>query len=194
MSQKCLAMKTLFHHKFVRNLLLILFVLVLPQTIFSQIEDNENPTYPAESEILKTAKKTVKAYEMGNWQVLRNNVQPDAVFYNLGNFENLNLEETIEYWKKGRDIATPVLSEEEAWLPVNIPTGPREGKWVLHWGRNTLSYPNGDTISFPYHVALRFQDNKVSEAHFYYDNNRIIRALGYDIQPPLKEKDEDNGL
>jgi ketosteroid isomerase-like protein len=70
-----------------------------------------------------------------------------------------------------------------------VPEGPRQGEWILHWGRNTLHYPNGDTISFPYHVAMRFREEKVNQIYFYYDNHKIIRALGYDIQPPLKEEE-----
>ena len=111
------------------------------------------------------------------------------MFYNLGSYDSLSVDQTISYWRKGREIATPVLADDGVWLPVSVPTGPRKGNWILHWGTNTLSYPNGETISFPYHVALKFKDRKVSQTHFYYDNNRIIRALGYEIDPPFAEEE-----
>lgn len=158
--------------------------------VFAQIETEASLEFPTKEEALEVAQKTVRAYEQGNWEDLRNHVKQDATFYNLGSFDSLSLDQTIQYWKKGREIATPVLAEDGVWLAVSVPEGPRQGNWILHWGENRLSYPNGENISFPYHVALKFEDQKVSEAHFYYDNNRIIRALGYEIQPPLEENSE----
>lgn len=161
---------------------------------FAQISEDVNVDFPERQQDLTTAQNVVKAYESGNWQVLRDNVTPNVYFYNLGTYDSLTIDQTVDYWKKGRETATPVLSQDGVWLPVEVKSGPREGPWVLHWGSNTLKYPNGETISFPYHVALRFDGDKISQAYFYYDNNRIIRALGYDIQPPLKEDDRDEGL
>lgn len=166
-------------------LLFIIGILMCGQPGFSQIDGEVSLEFLNQEEAMQTAKETVKAYETGNWDALRENVLEEAHFYNLGSFDSLTLEQTINYWKKGRDTATPVLAKDGAWLAVSVPQGPRQGNWILHWGSNTLNYPNGETISFPYHVALKFKRDKVSQAHFYYDNNRIIRAMGYEIQPPL---------
>lgn len=175
-----------------KKLLLLIAIFITGQQGFSQIDGKVSLDFPSEDNAMQAAKETVKAYETGNWEMLRSHVQRDAYFYNLGSFDSLSLDQTINYWKKGRESATPLLAEDGAWLPVSVPEGPRKGNWILHWGTNTLSYPNGETISFPYHVALKFQNNKVNQAHFYYDNNRIIRALGYEIQPPFVEPEAEN--
>ncbi|MCY2687510.1 nuclear transport factor 2 family protein [Salinimicrobium sp. TH3] len=178
-----------------KNLLLWIVVLglfVWSQPVTAQVDGKPSLDFPMEEELIQKAKETVKAYEMGNWDALREHSDADAMFYNLGSYDSLSLKETINYWSKGREIATPVLAEDGVWLGVTVPEGPREGNWVLHWGYNTLSYPNGETISFPYHVALKFKDDKVSRAHFYYDNNRIIRGLGYEIRPPFDEELNDS--
>lgn len=172
-------------------------VAVLLQFIFlsaatAQVEDEVSLDFPSESAAMETAKMTVKAYEAGNWETIKNNVTEDALFYNLGTFDSLNVDQTIEYWKKGRETATPVLADDGAWLAVSIAEGPRKGNWILHWGNNTLSYPNGETVSFPYHVALKMQNDKVEKVHFYYDNNRIIRAMGYEILTPIEEEDPED--
>lgn len=172
-------------------------VAVLLQFIFlsaatAQVEDEVSLDFPSESAAMETAKMTVKAYEAGNWETIRDNVTEDALFYNLGTFDSLNVDQTIEYWKKGRETATPVLADDGAWLAVSIAEGPRKGNWILHWGNNTLSYPNGETVSFPYHVALKMQNDKVEKVHFYYDNNRIIRAMGYEILTPIEEEDPED--
>ncbi|WP_037325469.1 hypothetical protein [Salinimicrobium terrae] len=167
-------------------------VLSVYQPVAAQVDDRTSLDFPQEEELIRTAKETVEAYETGNWETLRKNSAVDAMFYNLGSYDSLNLEKTIAYWSKGREIATPVLDKDGVWLGISVPEGPREGNWILHWGTNTLRYPNGETISFPYHVALKFRENKVSQAHFYYDNNRIIRALGYEIQPPFDEEQDDS--
>lgn len=172
-------------------LTVVLSFLIIPIAA-AQVDGEVSLDFPSESEAVETAKETVKAYETGNWETLKNNVTQDATFYNLGTYDSLSVDQTIQYWKKGRETATPVLSEDGAWLAVSIPQGPRKGNWILHWGNNTLSYPNGETISFPYHVALKFQEDKVEEAHFYYDNNRIIRGMGYEILTPIEEEEEDN--
>jgi ketosteroid isomerase-like protein len=160
----------------------------------AQIEDQVSLDFPSETEAMETAKNTVEAYEMGDWETIRNNVTADATFYNLGTYDSLDVDQTIDYWKKGRETATPVLADDGAWLAVGIAEGPRKGNWVLHWGNNTLSYPNGETVSFPYHVALKMQNDKVEEVHFYYDNNRIIRAMGYEILTPINEEEDSENM
>ena len=172
--------------RYMKQLMMIMFGILFFQTGFGQVTDKN----PADEQVMEVAKETVKAYEAGNWDVLRNNVAADAMFYNLGSYDSLTLDQTINYWKKGRETATPLLKDEGIWLANTVKSGTRAGKWILHWGNNTLTYPSGETVSFPYHVALKFKDEKVQQAHFYYDNNRIIRALGYEIQPPLEELKE----
>lgn len=172
-------------------MIILMFGLILSFTEgFAQKSEDINIDFPERQQDLEIAQDIVKAYEAGNWNALRKSVKEDAYFYNLGISDSLNVDQTIEYWEKGRDIATPTISEDGVWLPVEVKSGPRKGEWVLHWGSNTLTYPNGETISFPYHVAFKFDGDKINQAYFYYDNNRIIRALGYDIQPPLKEYDQ----
>lgn len=177
-----------------KNISQVLFtclgILLINQMCLAQVDGEVSLEFPSEEQAMATAKQTVEAYETGNWDLLSKNVTSEATFYNLGSHDSLTLDQTIQYWKKGRETATPVLAEDGAWLAVSVPQGPRKGNWILHWGKNTLTYPNGETISFPYHVALKFENEKVSQAHFYYDNNRIIRALGYEIQPPLNESRE----
>lgn len=160
-------------------------------TATAQNEATATLEYPTAETDLLTAKATVKAYEEGNWEELRSHLKKDAKIYGLGNFESLNVDQTVDYWTKGRTTATPTLAEEGTWIGVSFPDGPQKGNWVYHWGVNTLNYKNGETISFPFHVTMRMEDNKVAESHFYYDNSKIIRAMGYAISPPLQETEEE---
>ncbi len=183
-----------FNSRIVQILIaMVLMVFTIQDPLFSQVPEKAMLDYPEAEKNMNTVKKAMEAYQNGNWEQLRNSVTEDARFYNLGSFDSLNLEQTIEYWKKGRETAVPTLAENQIWLPVSVKDGPRQGEWVLHWGSNTLSYPNGETVSFPYHLATRMEGDKISKIYFYYDNNRIIRAMGYAIDPPLKEED-DEGL
>lgn len=187
-------MKTHFHIRAGTFVLILLMSLTFSQPVLAQDPEKALLDYPEAEKNMQTVKKAMEAYETGNWDQLRAQVTDDARFYNLGSFDSLTIDQTVDYWKKGREAATPVLSENEIWLPVSVKEGPRKGNWVLHWGSNTLSYPNGETISFPYHIATKLEDGKISNIYFYYDNNRIIRALGYAIDPPVKEEDDDQGL
>lgn len=182
-------MKTDFKfHRYLRHLLFPFILMLLFQTGNAQVVGEDAHR---EGQMMQTAKETVAAYEEGNWEALRRHAAQDAMFYNLGSYDSLTLDQTINYWKKGRETATPVLVDGGVWLANSVSEGPRKGDWILHWGNNTLSYPTGETVSFPYHVALKFKNHKVQEVHFYYDNNRIIRAMGYGIQPPLEELDNE---
>lgn len=176
-----------FFSRIGKQLIIAIFGCFIFQTGVAQVSLNNSE----KKQLIQTAKEVVEAYEMGNWEVLRKNASPEAMFYNLGSYDSLSLDQTINYWTKGRETATPVLVDDGVWLTNEVPEGPRKGKWVLHWGKNTLTYPAGETISFPYHVAIKFKEEKVQEVHFYYDNNRIIRAMGYEIQPPLEDLNED---
>lgn len=158
---------------------------------FAQETEDVDVDFPEKQQEMAVARDVVNAYESGNWEALRKNVKENAHFYNLGSYDSLTVDQTVEYWKKGREIATPVLAKDGVWLPVQVKRGPRKGDWVLHWGSNTLNYPNGETISFPYHVAMKFDGDRINQIYFYYDNNRIIRALGYEIQPPVKEHEDE---
>lgn len=163
------------------------FFLVCGFTAVGQTENQATLQYPAAEEDLTTAKATVKAYEQGNWEDLRSFLQKEARIYGLGNFDSLTVDETLNYWTEGRETAVPELAEDGTWLGVSITDGPRAGNWIYHWGTNTLSYKDGKKITFPYHVALKMENNKVAETHFYYDNMKIIREMGYAISPPLEE-------
>lgn len=187
-------MKKYISHKTLMILFTALIFFTAQITLYSQVPEKAMLEYPEADKNMKTVKKAMEAYETGNWELLRNSVTDDVRFYNLGSFDSLNLDQTIEYWKKGRETATPTLAENQIWLPVAVAEGPQQGQWVLHWGSNTLSYPNGESISFPYHIATKLEDDKISRIYFYYDNNRIIRAMGYAIDPPLKDENDDEGL
>lgn len=168
------------------------FLLCFSYTGFAQTKDKMTLQYPTAEEDLNTAKETVKAYEEGRWEDLRSYLHEDARIYGLGSFDSLNVDQTINYWEKGRETATPTLSEEGTWMSVSIEEGTKEGNWIFHWGMNTLKYESGETITFPYHVAMRIEKDKVVESRFYYDNMKIIRGLGYAISPPLEDKDPED--
>lgn len=187
-------MKDFITHKVLTYICAGLLLLGMQYSLYSQVPDKAVLEYPEADKNMNTVKKAMEAYETGNWDLLRKTMTDDALFYNLGSFDSLTLDQTIEYWKKGRETATPNLAENQIWLPVSVSEGVRQGNWVLHWGSNTLSYPEGETIRFPYHIATKMEGDRISKIYFYYDNNRIIRAMGYAIDPPLQEKDDDEGL
>lgn len=176
------------------NLLAVLLFFSFSQTALSQRTEPATLDYPNVQRDLDAVKATIKAYEQGDWDNLRNHMAEDAMVYNLGIFDSLTVDQTVAYWKKSRESATPLIAEDGIWLGVSVSEGPRKGNWILHWGNNTLTYPNGETISFPYHIAARMNEDKIAKIYFYYDNSRIIRSLGYSIDPPLKDDDDDEGL
>ncbi|WP_424494632.1 nuclear transport factor 2 family protein [Salinimicrobium sp. GXAS 041] len=171
-----------------------MILLFLHFTSYAQTNNSANINYPAAEDDLEIAEATVMAYEAGDWDELRSMLSPDAKIYGLGNTDSLDVDETITYWSRGRDDAAPTLSKNGIWLPVSFSEGPKAGNWVLYWGNNTLTYKNGENISFPFHVSMKLENNLVSEVHFYYDNMKIIRALGYAISPPVEDEDEENEL
>lgn len=176
-------MKTSYYFQRIRAAGIALFMTCFLTTGTAQ---NERLDYATSVEDLETAKATVKAYEAQDWKELRTYLSDDAKIYGLASFDSLNVEETITYWTRGSEQAAPEL-KDKSWLAVAVPDGSRKGNWVYHWGVNTLSYISGEKISFPYHIALKINDSKVSEAHFYYDNMKIIREMGYAISPPLED-------
>lgn len=176
------------------SLLALLLFFSFSQTAFSQEPEPASLDYPNVQRDLESVKSTIKSYEQGDWDNLRAHLSENAMVYNLGTFDSLTVDQTVAYWQKGRESAIPLISEDGIWLGVTVSEGPREGNWILHWGNNTLTYPNGETISFPYHIAARMDEDKISQIYFYYDNSRIVRSLGYSIDPPIGEDDEEEGL
>lgn len=185
-------MKNINYNKYIYFILIVLMS-GASMGLYGQKPEPASLDYPNVQKDIETVKATIKAYENGNWEQLRANLAEDAMVYNLGSFDSLTVDQTVNYWKKGRDSAIPMISEDGIWLGVAVSEGPREGNWILHWGNNTLTYPNGETISFPYHLATHMKEDQIDRIYFYYDNGRIIRSLGYSIDPPVKE-DDDDGL
>ena len=184
-------MKNIHFNKYIYFILVIL-ISGAGMELYGQDPEPASLDYPDVQEDIKTVKATIQAYESGNWDQLRENLDENAMVYNLGSFDSLTVDETVDYWKKGRESAVPMISEDGIWLGVSVSEGPREGHWILHWGNNTLTYPNGQTISFPYHLATHLKGDKIDRIYFYYDNGRIIRSLGYSIDPPINEYDDDS--
>lgn len=168
-------------------------VLLVFYAITAQAQPGESGVDSDESvdKNLATAKATMEAYETGDWEAMRLNLQKNARIYGLGHYDSLTVDETITYWDEGRKDAAPLLADNGTWLNVSQTEGPKEGDWVYHWGTNTISYEDGDSVTFPYHIALKMQDHKIIEAHFYYDNMKIIRAMGFALSPPLDNEDEE---
>lgn len=176
-------MKTNSYYQNMLSAGLAIFMMAFITSVNAQ---NETLDYSTSVEDLETAKATVQAYEEQDWKELQKFLKEDALIFGLASFDSLDVEQTISYWTKGSENASPEL-KEKTWLAAAIPDGPRKGNWVYHWGVNTLSYTNGEKITFPYHIALKIEDHKVEEAHFYYDNMKIIREMGYAISPPLED-------
>ena len=184
-------MKSAIHIQTIRNA--AIGVLLLFSGFTLQAQPGERPVVSEKSakEDLVTAKATMKAYETGDWEGLRSHLQENATIYGLGHFDSLTVDQTISYWSEGRKNAAPLLSDNGTWLNISQDQGEQKGDWVYHWGNNTISYDSGETVTFPFHIALRMQNHKVIEAHFYYDNMKIIRAMGYALSPPLEEEQDE---
>lgn len=187
-------MKPAIHIQIIRNA--AIGVLLLFYGITLQAQPGEPPvTNQSAEQNLATAKATMKAYETGDWENLRTHLQEHATIYGLGHYDSMTVDETISYWSDGRKNADPILADNGTWLNVSQPEGDQKGDWVYHWGNNTISYDNGKSaVTFPFHIAIKMQDNKVVEAHFYYDNMKIIRAMGYAISPPLDEESDEDAV
>lgn len=184
-------MKSAIHIQTIRNA--AIGVLLLFSGFTLQAQPGERPVVSEKSakEDLVTAKATMKAYETGDWEGLRSHLQENATIYGLGHFDSLTVDQTISYWSEGRKNAAPLLSDNGTWLNISQVQGEQKGDWVYHWGNNTISYDSGESVTFPFHIALRMQNHKVIEAHFYYDNMKIIRAMGYALSPPLEEEQDE---
>lgn len=184
-------MKSAIHIQTIRNAAIGVLLLFAGFTL--QAQPGERPVVSEKSakEDLVTAKATMKAYETGDWEGLRSHLQENATIYGLGHFDSLTVDQTISYWSDGRKNAAPLLSDNGTWLNISQDQGEQKGDWVYHWGNNTISYNSGESVTFPFHIALRMQNHKVIEAHFYYDNMKIIRAMGYALSPPLEEEQDE---
>lgn len=182
-------MKPAIHIQLIMNAAIGVLLLFYGLTL--QAQPGDSVTNQSAEDDLATAKATMKAYETGDWENLRSHLQEHATIYGLGHFDSMTVDETISYWTDGRKNAEPILADNGSWLNVSQTEGNQKGDWVYHWGNNTISYDNGESVTFPFHIALKMQDHKVIEAHFYYDNMKIIRAMGYALSPPLDEEEEE---
>lgn len=181
-------MKSAIHILTIRNATIGVLLLFSGFILHGQPGQHPGVSESSAQENLNTAKATMEAYETGDWEGLRSHLQDNAMVYGLGHYDSLTVDQTISYWSDGRKNAVPLLSDNGTWLNISQAQGEQKGEWVYHWGNNTISYENGESVTFPFHIALKMLNHKVIEAHFYYDNMKIIRAMGYALSPPLEEE------
>lgn len=163
--------------------------------IFLAACNEQKQRYFAESAETKTLESGIAAYESGDWDKWRSHFADTAKIYvNSRDAMTVearmkNLDETTKAWSsygfdKETDYIEMVLDKEDE-------------TWVYYWGLHSGTLVNGKELSMPVHLAVQFNNGKITEEHIYFDAtemNEAMREMQAEAESNMEgaEEDENN--
>ena len=158
------------------------FVILLLLTILSCKQEEardqkETERYTQHSDEIDSYKKTIQAYEDGNWDAFTSSFSDSARSYHNteSNFltpgelakthqQNLERIESYEFLDDKEEMEMVVTDDAET--------------WVNYWGVWSAKVSgSGNMIELPVHLTAQFENGKIVKEYGYYDNSIVMAAM-----------------
>jgi len=151
--------------------------------------NNQPQRYTSNSPEINTTKKSIKDYEMGNWDSMKSHYADSAkIIDNVTEKHAISVDENI---KQNKNMLAGFSTY--GFIPKNsdyemVVTDKGE-TWVNFWGvwKGTLK-ANNQTLEIPVHLTSQFVNGKIVKEFGYWDNAPIVLALQKIESEKSKEK------
>jgi len=153
----------------------IIFILV---TLATVVACQNKVRYTQKSAEIETYKKSIKDYEMANWESLATHYADTAkIMNNVTDKNGISVAQNIELNKKDISVLSSYgfVADESEYEMVETDKGKT---WVNFWGlwQGRLK-ANDQLIEIPVHLTAQFINGKIVSEHGYWDNTAIVMAL-----------------
>ena len=137
--------------------------------------EEQKQRYFADSEETKFLTEGIAAYESGDWDKWQSHFADSAKIYvnskdpiTLAERRQALSEMTAAFssygFNKNDDYMEMVLDKEDE-------------TWVYYWGQHSGTMKNGTQLSMPVHLAVQFNNGKITEEHIYFDGTEMNAAM-----------------
>lgn len=150
----------------------ILFLLL---TFVSLVACTEQRYFTSSPEI-DIAKKSIEAYENGNWDTWVSKFADDAKIYHNNWDKSKSRAEAIEGHKKMLShFSSYEYLDEPIFFEMTIND---EGeKWVNYWAVWTGVSIDGKELKIPLHISSNYKDGKVVAEYGFWDTHNLIITM-----------------
>lgn len=148
-------------------------LILLFAAFFILISCNNEPRYKTASPEIEMAKKSIEAYEAGDWETWVNKFSTEAKIYHNNWDKFKTSDEAVEGHKKMlKNFSTYGYIKDPIFFEMVIDD---EGKkWVNYWAVWEGVSVNGTEIKIPVHMSSNYKDGKVVAEYGFWDTHSLM--------------------
>ncbi|MBA4153496.1 nuclear transport factor 2 family protein [Flavobacterium sp.] len=153
-------------------------ILILLVTLTTMVACQNKVRYTQKSAEIETYKKSIKDYEMANWESMATHYADTAkIMNNVTKKKGISVAQNIELNKKDISVLSSYgfVADESEYEMVETDKGET---WVNFWGlwQGRLKATD-ELFEIPVHLTARFINGKIVSEYGYWDNTALVMAL-----------------
>ncbi len=153
-------------------------ILILLVAFATLVACQNKVRYTQKSAEIETYKKSIKDYEMANWESMATHYADTAkIMNNVTKKNGISVAQNIELNKKDISVLSTYgfVADESEYEMVETDKGET---WVNFWGlwQGRLKATD-ELFEIPVHLTARFINGKIVSEYGYWDNTALVMAL-----------------
>lgn len=136
----------------------------------------EPQRYFAESAEIETVKSGINSYENADWEKWHSNHADTAKFY-VNSTKSITASERLEELKQMTSAMSSYgFNHDKEYIEMVLDK--EDETWVYYWASHNATFAaNGEQVTMPVHLAIRFIDGKIVEEHVVFDSYPLVSGL-----------------
>ena len=136
----------------------------------------EPQRYFAESPEIETVKAGINSYENADWEKWHSNHADTAKFF-VNSIKPVTAGERMEQLKEMTGAMSSYGFDHDNEF-IEMVLDKDDQTWVYYWSSHNATFAaNGEEVSFPVHLAIRFVDGKIVEEHVVFDSYPLVSGM-----------------
>ncbi|MCM4158174.1 nuclear transport factor 2 family protein [Gramella sp. AN32] len=161
--------------KYALAILIPLAIVACEQDESQNQKDTER--YTQHSDEIDSYKKTIRAYEDGNWEIFVASFSDSARIYHNTENNFLTPAELVAAHQRNLEMieSYELLDDKEE---MEMVVNDDDETWVNYWGVWSAKVSgSGNMIELPIHLTAQFENGKIKKEYGYYDNSIVMAAM-----------------
>lgn len=136
----------------------------------------EPQRYFADSPEIETVKAGINSYENADWEKWHSNHADTAKFF-VNSIKPITASERMEELKEMTSaLSSYGFNHDKEYIEMVLDKD--DETWVYYWATHNATFAaNGEEVSMPVHLAIRFIDGKIVEEHAVFDSYPLVSGM-----------------
>lgn len=144
--------------------------------LFTLIACNNETRYTTSSPEIDLAKKSIQAYEAGDWNTWINKFSDDAKIYHNNWDKFKTSDEAVEGHKQMlKNFSSYSYIDDPIFFEMVIDD--KGEKWVNYWAVWEGTSVNGTELKIPIHMSSNYKDGKVVAEYGFWDTHSLMIVM-----------------